>query len=77
MKRENGRLNLGDLASKMSRLKVVGENLTEQERASFIQDLYQNQDDEVDYEFFLKVCLCLSSLSLSSAFLCLALRDTE
>lgn len=61
MKRENGRLSLGDLASKMSRLKVVGENLTEQERASFIQDLYQNQDDEVDYEFFLKVC-CVCSL---------------
>lgn len=68
MKRENGRLNLGDLPSKMSRLKVVGENLTEQERASFIQDLYQNQDDEVDYEFFLKVrsCFCLFFLLLFS-----------
>ncbi|KAG6593047.1 fimbrin-2-like [Cucurbita moschata] len=61
MKRENGRLTLGDLASKMSRLKVVGENLTEKERASFIQDLYQNQDDEVDYEFFLKVYLKLQA----------------
>ncbi|KAG6576029.1 Fimbrin-2, partial [Cucurbita argyrosperma subsp. sororia] len=61
MKRESGRLTLGDLASKMSRLKVVGENLTEQERASFIQDLYQNQDDEVDYEFFLKIYLKLQA----------------
>lgn len=48
----------------MSRLKVVGENLTEQERASFIQDLYQNQDDEVDYEFFLKVCSLLLFFNL-------------
>lgn len=61
MKRENGGLTLADLASKMSRLKVVGENLTEQERASFIQDLYQNQDDEVDYEFFLKIYLKLQA----------------
>lgn len=55
MRRESGKLTLRDLASRMSRLKVVGENLTEEERASFIQDLYQNLDDEVDFEFFLKV----------------------
>ncbi|KAF2292522.1 hypothetical protein GH714_025157 [Hevea brasiliensis] len=59
MRRESGKLTLRDLASRMSRLKVVGENLTEEERASFIQDLYQNLDDEVDFEFFLKVYLKL------------------
>ncbi|KAF5726553.1 hypothetical protein HS088_TW22G00232 [Tripterygium wilfordii] len=61
MRRETGRLTLKELASKMSRLKVVGENLTEEERASLIQDLYQNLDDEVDFEFFLKVYLKLQT----------------
>ena len=55
MRRESGRLTIGDLASKMSRMKVVGENLSEEERASYIQDLYQNTDEEVDFELFLKV----------------------
>ncbi|KAJ6956550.1 fimbrin-2 [Populus alba x Populus x berolinensis] len=57
MRRESGKLTLRDLASRMSRLKVVGENLTEEDRAACIQDLYQNLDEEVDFEFFLKVCL--------------------
>lgn len=55
MRRENGKLTLGDLPSKMSRLKVVGESLTEDEREAFIQDLYQNMQDEVDFELFLRV----------------------
>ncbi|KAJ4847949.1 Fimbrin-2 [Turnera subulata] len=59
MRRESGKLTVGDLASRMSRLKVVGENLTEEERASFIQDLYSNLNEEVDFEFFLKVYLKL------------------
>ncbi|XP_002527257.2 fimbrin-2 [Ricinus communis] len=59
MRRESGKLTLKDLPSRMSRLKVVGENLTEEERASCIRDLYQNLDDEVDFEFFLKVYLKL------------------
>ncbi|CAI0559719.1 unnamed protein product [Linum tenue] len=59
MRRESGKLTLNDLASRMSRLKVVGENLTEEERASCIQDLYKNLDEEVDFEFFLKVYLKL------------------
>ncbi|KAJ7961672.1 putative Fimbrin [Quillaja saponaria] len=78
MRRESGNLMLKELASKMSRLKVVGENLTEEERASFIQELYQNTDNEVDFELFLKVYLKLqahancrtgSSAKNSSAFL--------
>uniref|UniRef100_A0A6M2EMS2 Calponin-homology (CH) domain-containing protein n=1 Tax=Populus davidiana TaxID=266767 RepID=A0A6M2EMS2_9ROSI len=59
MRRESGKLTLRDLASRMSRLKVVGENLTEEDRAACIQDLYQNLDEEVDFEFFLKVYLKL------------------
>ncbi|KAK8694172.1 hypothetical protein V6N13_071728 [Hibiscus sabdariffa] len=59
MRRESGKLTMGDLASRMSRLKVVGENLSEQERADFIADLYPNLNDEVDFEFFLKVYLKL------------------
>ncbi|XP_021301076.1 fimbrin-2 [Herrania umbratica] len=59
MRRESGKLTVGDLASRMSRLKVVGENLSEQERADFIADLYPDLNDEVDFEFFLKVYLKL------------------
>ncbi|KAF7825880.1 fimbrin-2-like [Senna tora] len=65
MRRESGKLTIGDLASKMSRLKVVGENLSEEERASFIQDLYQNTEDEVDFELFLKVYLKLQTFASS------------
>lgn len=69
---------MGELASKMSRLKVVGENLTEEERASFIQDFYPTSDQEVDFELFLRVYLKLqvhasartgSNAKNSSAFL--------
>ncbi|KAB2003809.1 hypothetical protein ES319_D11G156100v1 [Gossypium barbadense] len=59
MRRESGKLTVEDLASRMSRLKVVGENLSEQERADFIADLYPSLNDEVDFEFFLKVYLKL------------------
>ncbi|CAN1302022.1 FIM2 [Linum perenne] len=70
MRRESGKLTLRDLASRMSRLKVVGENLTESERTSCIQDLYQNLDDEVDFEFFLKASARTGSVAKnSSAFL--------
>ncbi|PON65960.1 Dystrophin [Trema orientale] len=78
MRRESGRLTVGDLASRMSSLKVVGENLTEEERASFIQNYHHNLDDDVDFEFFLKVYLKLhgqasartgSAAKNSSAFL--------
>ncbi|CAL5333831.1 unnamed protein product [Camellia sinensis] len=61
MRRENGRLTLADLPAKMSRLKHVGENLTEQERASFLRDSYQNLDDDVDFELFLRVYLNLQA----------------
>ncbi|QCE11373.1 fimbrin-2-like [Vigna unguiculata] len=65
MRRESGRLTVGDLASKMSRLKLVGENLSEEERASYIQDLYQNTNEEVDFELFLKVYLKLQTFASS------------
>lgn len=55
MRRESGSLTLGDLPSKMSKLKNVGENLTEEERAAFLHDSYQNLSDEVDFELFLRV----------------------
>ncbi|XP_057512493.1 fimbrin-2-like isoform X2 [Actinidia eriantha] len=61
MRRENGRLTLADLPAKMSRLKHVGENLTEQERASFIRDSYQSLDDDVEFEMFLRVYLKLQA----------------
>ena len=57
MRRENARLTLADLPAKMSRMKHVGENLTEQERASFIRDSYQSLDEDVEFEMFLRVCL--------------------
>ncbi|KAF5761472.1 putative CH domain superfamily, fimbrin/Plastin [Helianthus annuus] len=55
MRRETGSLTLGDLPSRMSKLKNVGENLTEDERAAFLHDSYQNLGDEVDFELFLQV----------------------
>ncbi|PSS09606.1 Fimbrin-2 like [Actinidia chinensis var. chinensis] len=61
MRRENGRLTLADLPAKMSRLKHVGENLTEQERATFIRDSYQSLDDDVEFEMFLRVYLKLQA----------------
>ncbi|XP_015079373.1 fimbrin-2-like [Solanum pennellii] len=57
MKRENGGLMLADLASKMARIKHVGENLTEQERESFLRDSYKNLEEDVDFELFLQVYL--------------------
>ncbi|KAB2074767.1 hypothetical protein ES319_A07G173400v1 [Gossypium barbadense] len=59
MRRENGKLTLGDLASRICRLKVVGENLSDQETTDFIAALYPNFNDEVDFESFLKVYLKL------------------
>ncbi|CAN4098615.1 unnamed protein product [Withania somnifera] len=57
MKMENGRLMLSDLPSKMARLKNVGENLTEQERESFLRDSYKILEEDVDFELFLQVYL--------------------
>lgn len=54
-RRESGPLTLADLSSKMSKLKVVGENLTEEERDSFLRSNYQEMSDEVDFELFLRV----------------------
>lgn len=65
MRRENGRLTLGELPSKMSKLKHVGENLTEEERAAFLLDSYQNLADEVDFELFLRVYLNLQAHATS------------
>ncbi|GAU37301.1 hypothetical protein TSUD_354570 [Trifolium subterraneum] len=65
MRRESGKLVIADLASKMSRLKVVGENLSEEERASYVHDLYQNTDEDVDFELFLKVYLKLQTFANS------------
>lgn len=55
LRRESGPLTLADLPLKMSNLKVVGENLTEEERDSFLRSNYQNMNDEVDFELFLGV----------------------
>uniref|UniRef100_M1BSA0 Fimbrin n=1 Tax=Solanum tuberosum TaxID=4113 RepID=M1BSA0_SOLTU len=57
MKRENGGLMLADLPSKMARIKHVGENLTEQERESFLRDSYKSLEEDVDFELFLQVYL--------------------
>lgn len=61
MRRENGQLSLSDLPSKMSKLKIIGESLTEEERASFLNDTYQNMDEDVDFELFLRAYLKLQA----------------
>ncbi|KAJ8440349.1 hypothetical protein Cgig2_012785 [Carnegiea gigantea] len=65
MRRESGPLTLADLPSKMSKLRIVGENLTEEERDSFLRSSYQNMRDEVDFELFLRVYLKLHALASS------------
>lgn len=70
MRRETGKLTLGDLPSKMSRLKVIGDILSEEERELIIQDLYQKMDDEVDFESFLRVS---DNPSFIFLFLCIEL----
>ncbi|OVA16210.1 Calponin homology domain [Macleaya cordata] len=57
MRRELGSVTLDDLPSRMSKLKIVGENLTEEERVSFLIESYQTLDEEVDFELFLRVYL--------------------
>ncbi|KAJ4954349.1 hypothetical protein NE237_011132 [Protea cynaroides] len=57
IRRELGRVTFVDLPSRMSKLKVVGDNLTEEERASFLLESYSNMDEEVDFEVFLRVYL--------------------
>ncbi|PWA50661.1 actin binding Calponin [Artemisia annua] len=65
MRRDSGSLTLADLPSKMSKLKNVGENLTEEERVAFLHDSYQNLADEVDFELFLRVYLNLQAHATS------------
>lgn len=55
MRKEHGRVTVGDLPSRMSKLKIVGDNLTEEERASSLLESYQNMEEEVDFELFLRV----------------------
>ncbi|XXG78754.1 hypothetical protein AAC387_Pa08g2629 [Persea americana] len=61
MRREHGRITVGDLPSRMSKLKIVGDNLTEEERASSLLESYQNMEEEVDFELFLRVYLKLQA----------------
>ncbi|GMH27948.1 hypothetical protein Nepgr_029791 [Nepenthes gracilis] len=63
MRRESGPLTLADLPSKMSKLKVIGENLTEEEIGSFIRSSYQSLNDEVDFELFLRLYLKLHTIA--------------
>ncbi|KAG8388862.1 hypothetical protein BUALT_Bualt02G0169100 [Buddleja alternifolia] len=64
MRRESGGgLKVAELPEKMSRLKHVGENLTEHERAAFLQESYQNLDVDVDFELFLRIYLKLQALA--------------
>ncbi|CAN6447234.1 unnamed protein product [Victoria cruziana] len=77
IRRECGKVTFGDLPSRMSNLKVVGESLTEEERASFLEKTYKNMAEEVDFEAFLRAYLHLQehanstvgSTKNSSAFL--------
>ncbi|KAM7496286.1 hypothetical protein LguiA_020700 [Lonicera macranthoides] len=61
MRREDGRLTVGHLSSKMSKLKHIGENITEQEITYFLLDSYENMEEDVDFELFLRVYLKLQA----------------
>ncbi|XP_072964623.1 fimbrin-2-like [Typha angustifolia] len=71
--RADGGLKLSDLASAMSKLKITGDGLTEEERSSFLRESYANLNEQVDFELFLRVYLKMQgqvgTKSSSSAFL--------
>ncbi|CAN8265678.1 unnamed protein product [Cochlearia groenlandica] len=79
MRRESGKLTVSDLAARMGKSKIVGDqNLSNEERASLIQRFHPNLNDEVDFEFYLRIYLNLqahvnaiigSGVKNSSAFL--------
>jgi len=65
MKRESGKLTVSDLASRMGKSKVVGDqNLSNEERATLIQNFHPNLNDEVDFEFYLRVSIIVSLKNL-------------
>ncbi|KAJ0972438.1 hypothetical protein J5N97_020397 [Dioscorea zingiberensis] len=73
MRDHGGGLRLGDLAAKMSKLKIIGDGISEEERDSFVKQSYANLDSDVDFEFFLRVYLKMQvqagAKNSSSAFL--------
>ncbi|CAL9037094.1 fimbrin-2-like [Musa acuminata AAA Group] len=68
-----GSLTLRDLSATMSRLKIAGDCLTEDERAAFLRESYPDLDHHVDFELFLRVYLKMQgrvgAKNSSSAFL--------
>ncbi|WOL03695.1 hypothetical protein Cni_G12415 [Canna indica] len=68
-----GSLTLRDLSAAMSKLKIAGNGLTEDERAAFLTESYPDLDRHVDFELFLRVHLKMQgrigSKKSSSAFL--------
>ncbi|RWW39724.1 hypothetical protein BHE74_00054911 [Ensete ventricosum] len=63
-----GSLTLRDLSATMSRLKIAGDCLTEDERAAFLTESYPDLDHHVDFELFLRVCFYSVDLFHSSSF---------
>ncbi|WOL16128.1 hypothetical protein Cni_G24910 [Canna indica] len=68
-----GPFTLHVLLDAMSKLKIVGDDLSEEERAALLRDAYPDLDHQVDFEIFLRVYLKIQgrvgSKSSSSAFL--------
>lgn len=69
MRRETGGvLRLAELPEKMARLKHVGEILTEEERAAFLEEAYLDLDVDVDFEFFLRVKTIVNFMHICAHF---------
>ncbi|KAH7684910.1 EF-hand-containing protein [Dioscorea alata] len=68
-----GGLKIGDLAGKMSKMKIGGDGISEGDRDLFVKRSYENLDSEVDFELFLRVYLKMQgqagAKNSSSAFL--------
>ncbi|PKA54859.1 Fimbrin-like protein 2 [Apostasia shenzhenica] len=68
-----GNLKVQDLAAEMSRLKLTGDGLGEQEQESFVLQLFSDLEAHVDFEAFLRVYLKMQGhgggRNSSSAFL--------
>jgi hypothetical protein len=66
---QSGRITVGDLPPIFKKLKIFAELFTEDEIKAALAESYQNMDDEIDFESFLRVSpyLFLCSLYDSSA----------
>jgi len=58
---QSGRVTVGDLPAIFKKLKVFSELFTEDEIKAALAQSYQNMDEEIDFESFLRVSFYFTS----------------